>query len=124
MMRITLMLLAALVSATGTSAATADPVADYQRAERQYVDRVGFMMRRNLDLKMVRMADPEAVVSLHFTPEGKFLTLELIERSGDSGFDSAVEFSARRSVPTLPPPPIPPGAAGPFSIAIRVCVTC
>lgn len=124
MMRIIPRLFLAFLCVTGASGVFADPGSDYRTAERQYVDRVGFMLRQNIDLRMVRMTDPEAVVSLHFAPDGKFIKLEVTERSGDSAFDSAVEFAARRSVPTLPAPPVPPGASAPFSIAVRVCITC
>ena len=110
--------------ATTGRVSAADANADYQAALTEYIRRAAFLFRQNLDARNSKKLDAEAVVVLRFAADGKFMTVELQERSGDNAFDTAVEFALRKSIPVLPPPPIPPSAKGPFAIAVRVCSHC
>lgn len=117
-----LVLAVCCISATGR--VSADTNADYQTALTEYVRRAAFLFRQNLDARNASKLDAEVVVVLRFAADGKFLTVDLQERSGDNAFDTAVEFALRKSIPVLPAPPIPPNAKGPFAIAVRVCSHC
>jgi hypothetical protein len=93
--------------------------AEYTQARSQYVDQVAFLIRQKLDVRFARDVDHEAVFALHFSPEGKYQSFTLEERSGDPGFDTALESALRRSATVIPPAPVPPGSSSPFSIRIR-----
>ena len=116
-MRRRLALFLALCCVAGSGQVTADASADYQAALTEYIRRAAFLFRQNLDARNAKKLDAEAVVVLRFAADGKFLTVELQERSGDNAFDTAVEFALRKSIPALPAPPIPPNAKGPFAIS-------
>lgn len=113
-----LAVLLALTFAALSAPTLAQQPADYATARRQYIDQVSFLVRQRLDLRFARMQDPEAVVALRFDADGKFQEAILEERSGDPGFDTALESAVRRSIPVLPPAPIPPGATGPFTLRL------
>ena len=78
-----------------------------------------FLIRNNIDWRMVRPSDAEAMVVIRFNPNGTFLAAKVEERSGNPTFDVALESAVRRSIPMLAPPPIPPGASTPLSIPMR-----
>jgi hypothetical protein len=123
-MRKILAFLLALSCMAACGPVNADADSDFQLARRQYIQRASFVFRQNVDLRLVRSPDAEATVQLRFAPDGKFLTLQFDERSGVQAFDTAVEIAIRRSITSLPPPPIPPGASEPFAISVRICVAC
>ena len=110
---IALLLSLVLLLAPATQAAE-----DYSAVRRQYVDQVAFLVRQNLNLQSVRPVQHEAVVVLRFDSTGKYLESYIEERSGDAAFDLALESALRRSVPVLPPAPVPPGEPKPFLIRI------
>lgn len=118
-LRLLLCLLFVGAIAARTGAALAQPGSDYQIALGQYVERVGFLIRQNIDLRFVKSRDAEAVVAIRFAPDGKFSEAIVQERSGDPNFDLALESAVRRSVPILPPPPARLPDTGPFTIHIR-----
>ena len=123
-MRRRLAVILALCSVATSGRVSADAETDYRTALTEYIRRAAFLFRQNLDARNSRKLDAEAVVVLRFAADGKFMTVEIQERSGDNAFDTAVEFALRKSIPALPVPPIPPNTKGPFAIAVRVCSHC
>jgi hypothetical protein len=101
-----------------------EPPLSYQFEQRKYIQGVEFLIRQNLMLKSVQVENPQAVVVLRFAADGKFQTVQIEEGSGDPSFDMAVELALLKSIPKIPPPPIPPNTTGPFSFTARVCITC
>jgi TonB family protein len=99
--------------------ANGDAPSVFQKAMEVYVQNASFLIRNNIDWHMVRTSDAEAVVVIRFNPNGTFMAAKIEERSGNPTFDVALESAVRRSIPMLPPPPIPPGASAPLSIPMR-----
>ena len=67
----------------------------------------------------------DALVSLRFTSDGRFLSTKMEEYSGNTAFDSALMFNIKKMIPILQSspifqlPPIPPGVHDSFAISIR-----
>jgi len=103
----------------------AGPISDYSIARIKYIQRVAFLFRLNTDFRMAAttVENPETTVRLHFTADGKLEKYEIELSSGDPSFDMAVGRALQRSIPDLPPPPLPPDSK-PFSILVRVCGPC
>jgi TonB family protein len=91
----------------------------FQRAMEDYVQNASFLIRTNIDWRMVRASDEEAVVVIRFSADGAFEWIKVVERSGNPMFDLALEAAVRRSIPMLKSPPVPPGGAAPISIPMR-----
>lgn len=106
-------------SAVLPARADGDAPSPSQKAMAVYAENASFLIRNNIDWRMVRPSDAEALVLIRFNPNGTFMTAKLEERSGNPTFDMALESAVRRSIPMLPPPPIPPGASAPLSIPMR-----
>jgi TonB family protein len=113
--------LAALIcfSATLPVCAADDASATFQKAMDDYVQNASFLIRTNIDWRMVHASDEEAVVVIRLNAEGVLESVKLVERSGNPTFDLALEAAVRRSIPMLRSPPVPPGGATPLSIPMR-----
>ena len=119
-MRTIIALIWTLLCITAPGRALAAPEPTFQQAMDDYVQRADFQIRQNIDWRFVRgPVDAEALVVIRFDPNGKFVTAKVEERSANPAFDVALESAIRRSIPMLPPPPIPPGVSGPFAIPMR-----
>ena len=118
-MRNILLLILLLVTVALPAQAQTDKPSAFQKAMEVYLQDASFLIRNNIDWRMVRASDAEAVVVIRFKPDGKFEGVKIEERSGNQSFDVALESAVRRSIPMLPPPPIPPGASAPLSIPLR-----
>jgi hypothetical protein len=104
----------------------AGPISDYSIERIKYIQRVAFLFRLNTDFRMAAttVENPETTVRLHFAADGKLEKYEIERSSGDPSFDMAVGRALQKSIPDLPPPPLPPGNDKPFSILVRVCGPC
>ncbi len=99
--------------------ADGDASSVFHKAMEVYVQNASFLIRNNIDWHMVRPSDAEAVVVIRFNPNGTFMAAKVEEHSGNPTFDVALESAVRRSIPMLPPPPMPPDASAPLSIPMR-----
>jgi TonB family protein len=99
--------------------AAGDVPATFQKAMDDYVQNASFLIRTNIDWRMVRASDEEAVVVIRLGANGTLESVNLTERSGNPSFDLALEAAVRRSIPMLKSPPVPPGGATPLSIPMR-----
>lgn len=103
---------------------------------KQYVNRLGFLVRKNFTFEPEDMpsSDPRRVgqrsrrlfqfprplvVALRYDAEGKYLDFDYIERTGNFRTDTDAGRALQRSVWLLSPPPIPPGSTKPFTVWIR-----
>jgi hypothetical protein len=84
-----------------------------------FAEQASFLIRQKLDLHLVRSSDLEALVALRFAADGQFVDAVVEERSGDAGFDLALESAVRRSVPALARPPLPSPPGAPFTVRLR-----
>jgi TonB family protein len=91
----------------------------FQKELEAYVQNVSFMIRQNIDWRIVQLSEAEAVVVIKIGPHGVIESVKLVERSGNPSFDVALESAIRRSIPMLGSPPTPPGGAAPLSIPMR-----
>lgn len=96
-----------------------DAPMSFDKAMEDYVQNASFLIRTNIDWRMVRASDAEAVVVIRLNSDGVLESVKLVERSGNPTFDLALEAAVRRSIPMLRSPPIPPGGAAPLSIPMR-----
>jgi TonB family protein len=96
-----------------------DPQASFEKALDDYVQNASFLIRTNIDWRMVRDSEAEAVVVIRIGANGVLESVKLTERSGNPMFDLALEAAVRRSIPMLRSPPVPPGGATPLSIPMR-----
>jgi hypothetical protein len=108
-MRNILLLILLLLTVALQAQAQADKPSTFQKAMDVYLQDAGFLIRNNIDWRMVRASDAEAVVVIRFKPDGKFESAKIEERSGNQSFDVALESAVRRSIPMLQPPPHPAG---------------
>lgn len=101
--------------------AAADSPASFERAMDDYVQNASFLIRTNIDWRMVQdsEAEAEAVVAVRIGANGVLESVKLTERSGNPSFDVALEAAVRRSIPMLRSPPVSPGGATPLSIPMR-----
>jgi TonB family protein len=99
--------------------AAGDTSASFDKALDDYVQSASFLIRTNIDWRMVRASDEEAVVVIRLNPDGVLESVKLVEHSGNPTFDLALEAAVRRSIPMLRSPPVPPGGAAPLSIPMR-----
>jgi TonB family protein len=106
-------------SATLPVCAAGDPQASFERALDDYVQNASFLIRTNIDWRMVQDSEAEAVVVIRLGANGLLESVKLAERSGNPSFDVALEAAVRRSIPMLKSPPVPPGGAAPISIPMR-----
>jgi TonB family protein len=106
-------------SAALTACATEGAPVTFQKAMDDYVQNASFLIRTNIDWRMVRDSEAEAVVVIRLGANGALESVKLTERSGNPSFDLALEAAVRRSIPMLKPPPVPPGGATPLSIPMR-----
>jgi TonB C terminal len=104
----------------------AGPISDYSSARIKYIKRVAFLFRLNTDFRIAStvVENPETTIRLHFSADGKLQKYEIERGSGDPSFDMAVGHALQKSIPDLPPPPLPPGEKKPFSFLVRVCGAC
>jgi TonB family protein len=91
----------------------------FQKAMDDYVQNASFLIRTNIDWRMVRASEAEAVVVIRFSANGALESVKLAERSSNPTFDVALESAVRRSIPMLRSPPVPPGGATPMAIPMR-----
>ena len=84
-----------------------------------YVQNASFLIRTNIDWRMVQDSEAEAVVVIRVGANGVLESVKLTERSGNPSFDVALESAVRRSIPMLRPPPVPPDGTTPMSIPLR-----
>jgi TonB family protein len=96
-----------------------DAPTSFQKAMDDYVQNASFLIRTNIDWRMVRGSEAEAVVVIRFSAGGALESVKVVERSGNPTFDLALEAAVRRSIPMLKSPPVPPGGAAPLSIPMR-----
>jgi TonB family protein len=99
--------------------AAADSPASFERAMDDYVQNASFLIRTNIDWRMVQDSEAEAVVAIRIGANGVLESVKLTERSGNPSFDVALEAAVRRSIPMLRLPPVSPGGATPLSIPMR-----
>lgn len=99
--------------------AAADSPASFERAMDDYVQNASFLIRTNIDWRMVQDSEAEAVVAIRIGANGVLESVKLTERSGNPSFDVALEAAVRRSIPMLRSPPVSPGGATPLSIPMR-----
>jgi TonB family protein len=99
--------------------AAGDVPVSYQKVMEDYVQKARFLIRNNIDWRMVHPSDAEALLVIRFSADGAFESVKIVERSGNPAFDVALESAVRRSIPMLHSPPIPPGGAAPLSIPMR-----
>jgi TonB family protein len=113
--------LAALIcfSATLPVCAADDASATLQKAMDDYVQNASFLIRTNIDWRMVQDSEAEAVVVIRLSANGTLESVKLTERSGNPTFDMALESAVRRSIPMLRSPPVPPSGASALSIPMR-----
>jgi TonB family protein len=102
-----------------SACATEDTPSSFQKVMDDYVHNASFLIRTNIDWRLVQVSEAEAVVVIRFTPQGQLESVRLVERSGNPSFDVALESAVRRSISLLRPPPVPPDGAGPLSIPMR-----
>lgn len=103
---------------------------------KQYVNRLGFLVRKNFTFEPEDMPSSDSrrvgqrsrrlfqfprplVVALRYDAEGKYLDFDYIERTGNFRTDTDAGRALQRSVWLLSPPPIPPGSTKPFTVWIR-----
>jgi hypothetical protein len=103
---------------------------------KQYVNRLGFLVRRHFTFEAPDVPSPDPkrlgqrsrrpfqfpqplVVALRYDAEGKYLDFDYIERTGNFRTDTDAGRALQRSVWLLSPPPIPPGSTKPFTVWIR-----
>lgn len=91
----------------------------FQKAMDDYVQTASFLIRTNIDWRMVQASDEEAVVVIRLNADGVLESVKLVERSGNPNLDLALEAAVRRSIPMLRSPPVPPGGARALSIPMR-----
>jgi len=91
----------------------------FQKAMDDYVQKASFLIRNQIDWRMVQVTEAEAVVEIRFTAQGQLESVRLVERSGNPSFDVALESAVRRSIGLLRSPPVPPDGTGPLSIPMR-----
>lgn len=101
------------------SAGVGDSHASFEKALDDYVQNASFLIRTNIDWRMVHDSEAEAVVVIRVGVNGTLESVNLTERSGNPSFDVALESAVRRSIPMLRSPPVPPGGAAPISIPMR-----
>jgi TonB C terminal len=123
-MRTIVTFLLALTCYAATAPALADPQSDYHDARLKYIQKVAFLFRQNINFNTAQIDNPEVTIQLNFAASGKFLAAQIEEGSGDPSFDMSVQYSLQKTIPELPPAPIPPGTTKPFSYSVRVCSTC
>jgi TonB family protein len=99
--------------------AAGDVPATFQKAMADYVQNASFLIRNNIDWRMVHASEAEALLVIRFRADGVFESVKIVERSGNPAFDVALESAVRRSIPMLRSPPIPPGGAAPLMIPMR-----
>jgi TonB family protein len=99
--------------------AAGDAPASFEKAIDDYVQNASFLIRTNIDWRMVRGSEAEAVVVIRFSAGGVLESVKVVERSGNPTFDLALEAAVRRSIPMLKSPPVPPAGATPLSIPMR-----
>jgi TonB family protein len=97
----------------------ADSPESFEKALDDYVQNASFLIRTQIDWRMVQDSDAEAVVVIRLGANGVLESVKLTERSGNPSFDVALESAVRRSIPMLRSPPVAPGGAGPLSIPLR-----
>lgn len=118
MRQIVLAILMCCSAALSACAADAPP-ASFEKALDDYVQNASFLIRTNIDWRMVQASEAEAVVVIRLGANGVLESVKLTERSGNPTFDLALEVAVRRSIPMLRSPPVPPGGAAPISIPMR-----
>ncbi len=80
-----------------------------QQAERdarvrdRYVARIRSRVQRNWRIPSIDKVDPRAAVRVRLSPEGRVLSVEVAESSGDEQFDQSLERAVLRASP-LPVP--------------------
>jgi TonB family protein len=99
--------------------AAGDAPATFEKALDDYVQNASFLIRTNIDWRMVRDSEAEAVVVIRLSANGTLESVKLTERSGNPSFDVALEAAVRRSIPMLRSPPVSPSGAAPLSIPMR-----
>ena len=99
--------------------AAGDVPVSYQKAMEDYVQNASFLIRNNIDWRMVHSSEAEALLVIRFSADGVFESVKIAERSGNPAFDVALESAVRRSIPMLRSPPVPPGGATALSIPLR-----
>jgi len=97
----------------------ADSPVSFEKALDDYVQSASFLIRTNINWRMVQDSDAEAVVVIRLGANGVLESVKLTQRSGNPTFDMALEAAVRRSIPMLRTPPVPPGGATPLSIPMR-----
>jgi TonB family protein len=97
----------------------AEAPASFEKALDDYVQNASFLIRTNIDWRMVLDSEAEAVVVIRIGANGVLESVKLTERSGNPTFDLALEAAVRRSIPMLRSHPVPPGGAAPLSIPMR-----
>ena len=97
----------------------ADSSVSFEKALDDYVQNASFLIRTNINWRMVQDSDAEAVVVIRLGANGVLESVKLTQRSGNPTFDMALEAAVRRSIPMLRAPPVPPGGATPLSIPMR-----
>ena len=107
-----------LTAALSACAAGEAPTA-YEKTLDDYVQNASFLIRANIDWRLVQDSEAEAVVVIRLGANGVLESVQLTERSGNPSFDVALEAAVRRSIPMLRPPALPPGAATPLTLPIR-----
>ena len=115
--------LALAACATAPPQAPAPTSAHWPAALADYQQRAGFTVRQNLDLSLANhtaRGSLTAAIELLFDPTGKFKGLRWVERSGNPGFDVAVESAVRRSITQLPPLPVPAGTAATLAMPLTL----
>lgn len=100
-------------------AVAADKPASFEKAMDDYVQNASFLIRTQIDWRMVQDSEAEAVVVIRVGANGVLESVKLTERSGNPSFDVALESAVRRSIPMLRPPPVPPDGTTPMSIPLR-----
>jgi TonB family protein len=96
-----------------------DVPATFEKAMDDYVQNASFLIRTQIDWRMVQASEAEAVVVIRLSANGILESVKLTARSGNPSFDVALESAVRRAIPLLRSPPVPPGGAAPLSIPMR-----
>ena len=118
-MRHIVLVILMLCSAALPACAAGDAPATFEKALDDYVQNVSFLIRTNIDWRMVQDSDAEAVVVIRLGANGVLESVKLTERSGNPSFDVALESAVRRSVPMLRSPPVAPDGTTSLSIPMR-----
>lgn len=102
-----------------SAGAAGDPQSSFEKALDDYVQNASFLIRTNIDWRMVQDTEAEAEVVIRLGANGALESVKLTERSGNPSFDVALETAVRRSIPMLRSPPVPPVGATSLSIPMR-----